>query len=313
MELQDKQIVANRENARRSTGPKTVDGKSTSRQNAVKHGLLVRIPVLPLIESQAEWDAHCERLQSCLTPAGCLETVLVEKVVLQLWRLKRLALYEREVTAIGLESVKEPRWSGEGEIDDDSQAGETIAPITAARQALKRSEAELSFIVGLEGRREDEAVDSALAAELIEGIAEDLDVDIYDNNDIEFPDYADGAALDSIKWTKEYLRRCLDIICRHGGSNLDTALTKRLATCRFGAAKAKVRVQSLVIEASRKKRQRILPNGLELEKITRYEAHLERSLYRALHELQRLQANRNGRPVPPPQVVDVDVAVGLSA
>jgi hypothetical protein len=42
---------------------------------------------------------------------------------------------------------------------------------------------------------------------------------------------------------------------------------------------------------------------------TRYEVTLERSLYRALHELQRLQAARAGQPVPLPEAVDVDVFV----
>jgi hypothetical protein len=44
-------------------------------------------------------------------------------------------------------------------------------------------------------------------------------------------------------------------------------------------------------------------------KLARYETTLERSLFRALHELQRLQAARQGRPVPLPQAVDVDVSV----
>ena len=41
-----------------------------------------------------------------------------------------------------------------------------------------------------------------------------------------------------------------------------------------------------------RKMVRIVPSGFEMKKITRYEAHLERSLYRALHELQRLQVGR---------------------
>jgi fumarate hydratase class II len=44
-------------------------------------------------------------------------------------------------------------------------------------------------------------------------------------------------------------------------------------------------------------------------KLSRYEAGIERSLYRALHELQRLQAARRAvADVPPPAVVDVDVS-----
>lgn len=44
-----------------------------------------------------------------------------------------------------------------------------------------------------------------------------------------------------------------------------------------------------------------------LPKLSRYEAALERSLYRALHELQRLQTLRLGGSVPPPLVVDVEI------
>ena len=42
-------------------------------------------------------------------------------------------------------------------------------------------------------------------------------------------------------------------------------------------------------------------------KFTRYEAHIERGLYKALHELQRLQAARSGEAVPAPVAVDVEV------
>ncbi len=47
-------------------------------------------------------------------------------------------------------------------------------------------------------------------------------------------------------------------------------------------------------------------------KLSRYETAIERQLYKALHELERRQAARNGGSVPPPHVVDVDVS-GLPA
>jgi len=42
--------------------------------------------------------------------------------------------------------------------------------------------------------------------------------------------------------------------------------------------------------------------------VSRYEVTLERSLYKALHELQRLQAARDGQAVPLPVVVDVSIS-----
>ena len=48
------------------------------------------------------------------------------------------------------------------------------------------------------------------------------------------------------------------------------------------------------------------PNALA--KVARYESALERGLYRALHELERLQARRAGEAVPPPAAVEVNGA-----
>jgi hypothetical protein len=49
-------------------------------------------------------------------------------------------------------------------------------------------------------------------------------------------------------------------------------------------------------------------------KLSRYETTIERSRYKALHELQRLQAARGaGSGAPPPVAVDVDVSGASSA
>ncbi len=44
-----------------------------------------------------------------------------------------------------------------------------------------------------------------------------------------------------------------------------------------------------------------------IETIQRYETTIERSLLKALHELERIQAKRNGKDVPLPAVVDVNI------
>jgi hypothetical protein len=51
------------------------------------------------------------------------------------------------------------------------------------------------------------------------------------------------------------------------------------------------------------------PNREQHQLLSRYETTLERSLYKALHELQRLQAERDGQAVPLPEAVDVNVTV----
>jgi hypothetical protein len=46
----------------------------------------------------------------------------------------------------------------------------------------------------------------------------------------------------------------------------------------------------------------------KLQLLSRYEVTLERSFFRALHELQRLQAAREGQAVPVPAIVDLNVS-----
>jgi hypothetical protein len=47
-------------------------------------------------------------------------------------------------------------------------------------------------------------------------------------------------------------------------------------------------------DLQRMRRERLLPDEKTLEKVARYEAHLSRGLYKALHELEALQARRTG-------------------
>jgi len=46
------------------------------------------------------------------------------------------------------------------------------------------------------------------------------------------------------------------------------------------------------------RRERLLPNEDTLNKVIRYEAHLHRQLLQTMHELEALQARRQGRQTP---------------
>jgi hypothetical protein len=89
------QILANRRNAEKSTGPQTPEGKAASSQNAVKHGLLARQDVIRT-EDQGEFDSFREQMLAELNPAGPMETVLAERIVSLSWRLKRVERMQNE-------------------------------------------------------------------------------------------------------------------------------------------------------------------------------------------------------------------------
>ena len=88
-----KQIQANRRNALKSTGPKTPEGKALARLNATKHGLLSQEVLLPGEDEDALKEL-AERLRAELQPVGEMESLLVERIIDAVWRLRRLSRVE---------------------------------------------------------------------------------------------------------------------------------------------------------------------------------------------------------------------------
>lgn len=88
-----KQQLANQANARKSTGPKTAEGKARSSRNALKHGLLAKEIVITQgegAEDQEAFDRLLEDLISYYQPQGVMEEMLVEKIAGGYWRQMRV-------------------------------------------------------------------------------------------------------------------------------------------------------------------------------------------------------------------------------
>ena len=96
-------LAANRANAQRSTGPRTPEGKTRSRDNAVTHGLFVRHlsqASAGIGELPEELDALAEDLRAEFVPEGREEERIVHRMALAWWRLERLAhLSQRRLAA----------------------------------------------------------------------------------------------------------------------------------------------------------------------------------------------------------------------
>jgi hypothetical protein len=88
-----KQIKANRENAKKSTGPRTVAGKLRSRRNSLMHGLTAKT-LLIAGETEAEFNKLRAAVYRTYDPHDQLEAELVEGIVADLWRLRRVLPFE---------------------------------------------------------------------------------------------------------------------------------------------------------------------------------------------------------------------------
>jgi hypothetical protein len=101
----DKQIAANRLNAKNSTGPRTEHGKRRSRRNAFRHGLTAET-VIDTLENAADYDALAATIGADYRPRTNFELELVARLVSLLWRLRRSVAIESGLMDIQVKSLR---------------------------------------------------------------------------------------------------------------------------------------------------------------------------------------------------------------
>jgi len=139
----ESQILANRRNAQKSTGPRTIQGRAAVSQNAVKHGLYARQDIISS-ESQADFDLYREQMLSELAPASPMESVLAERIVTLSWRLKRICRIQNQaIDALKEDNTSSPLTKLTQSLffknHDKSQASPSTsdANLTLGRMAIK--------------------------------------------------------------------------------------------------------------------------------------------------------------------------------
>ena len=89
-----KRIRANRRNAKKSTGPKTEQGKRIVSRNALVHGLRSQhFPILPY-ENSAEYREFEEAMERDCYPQGILQRQVVFQITQISWKLRRIPAIE---------------------------------------------------------------------------------------------------------------------------------------------------------------------------------------------------------------------------
>jgi hypothetical protein len=91
-----KQKSANKKNARKSTGPRTAEGKSVSSRNALSYGLHSQLLVLP-DESLEAFQLLCSALQEYFQPVEIVEKEFVNRMANLFWRLQRTNRIETSI------------------------------------------------------------------------------------------------------------------------------------------------------------------------------------------------------------------------
>jgi len=101
----ERQLAANRANAKKSTGPQSADGKRRSRRNALRHGLTAET-VIDVLESAADYEALAAAINADYRPATNFELQLIARLISLLWRLRRAIAIESGLLALEAESIQ---------------------------------------------------------------------------------------------------------------------------------------------------------------------------------------------------------------
>src|SRR5262245_33570645 len=96
--LSAKQRRANRRNARKSTGPRTPEGKAKSSKNATTHGIFCESIVIEG-EDQNAYRDYRVALLTRTNPQDALELQFAEQIIRAGWKLRRLQHSELEAYA----------------------------------------------------------------------------------------------------------------------------------------------------------------------------------------------------------------------
>jgi hypothetical protein len=159
------QILANRANAQKSTGPRTVEGRTASSLNALKHGADAASVILPG-EDPAEYDRIVAEYHRDLQPQCALEELQVNIIIHSDWQRRRLQRIEANLYRQLLSEGDTPT-----EIDvkvlRDSQTGKLLrkiwSQIASLDRACARALAELRRIGRVREQAMVEQMEAALA------------------------------------------------------------------------------------------------------------------------------------------------------
>lgn len=274
--LSEKQLLANRQNALKSTGPKSIEGKAVASCNALKHGLLAKEVVITHGEGAEDQNAFDELLAQLLRdydPLDRLEEMMLEKIAACYWRLRRAHRCEVGLIRQNLDTLSDNYYAEQGKLTDvqiDAEIAEKQDQIQIAQDKIHRhtqSRASAQDLTTIFRWKDDwlalrgERLASADKAEPVEIEPESIRKQLNEK----------GHSDDAI-WQMH-----VDL-CR-----------KQAETLEKESAKLQKEKLDNQMHLHRMHQTGSLPIGKEIEKLLRYETAIERQMYQALKQLKCLQ------------------------
>ena len=265
MATSTKQITANQQNAQKSSGPKSADGKAVTSRNATRHGLLSARLFLQ-DEKPQEFQQLFDELTTTFNPSGILEMVLLEKIAIAIWKQRRIVAAETGAISLRRQTEKVlSKLNGILNIASYSPNALTEADIEPFDKELEKWCKDV--LLEYDAIMEDE--DEELTFASVEKIAPECWQQLQQETVDEEEESAEA-----------YLKSC--------NTDLSAWLVEMKAYADKELAKARQRPKNIALFNNAFAEQGILTDKYR-ESFERYQASLDNQLYKAMKELRQLQ------------------------
>ena len=259
------QIKANQENAKKSTGPSTSDGKKRSSMNAMIHGIFSKIPLLPG-ENQEQFKLLEDEIIKAYQPTDAMEYHLVQRIYLTC--IRQIRLREAEAAKLEISMMPEVMCKSVTQLfehnSDKKFTAEDISELTEAHymfaQALEKEIKESGY---------------ASLALTIEMIKEKMPLTSRHMKDIHEEEY-------KLSW-EEFIQK---------PGMLRAAISMLAKRVKIQLASTKNNHIAYTLKHKLKIVHRI-PQGDDMALFTKYQVQLDTDLYRAMKALQEYRNNKS--------------------
>lgn len=283
-----KQIKANRKNAKKSTGAKTLQGKQIVALNSVKHGVNSKALILP-DEDINEFKTMVETMKEEFNVSSTIEVVLINKMAEALWRKQRLSRYEQSLIEAENSYLDSRKEYSLFEMQQDIEVKKSILKFfESILKELNKFIIHLNKLIDKKDINDEKPNFHKTITELYDQIVDTLLYHLNQNMRLE-----DLAILDmSSSSYKENIKRKLNFEINYWTKMMEQELDWNVQFISYLTNQiAKYKNEIRLIEQTNNKfiQLNYLKRRDSHDKIRRYESQLDRQFYKALNELQKLQ------------------------
>lgn len=281
----DKQLIANQKNAQLSTGPVSEAGKIIVSTNAIKHGIFTKDLIMSSSlgqENEEEYNELLNNLIGSLSPENQMESLLVEKIAVDFWRLRRVIRFE--VGSIGkyLKSIFDEFYShgkkNNEEIDREIRSKrESIEWNYAFIECLKKEEVSFDQPLWKGPTIESDIVaDFYLLVRSFKNLPQEIRDKLY-FGDFNFEEIKAIVKKNGYSTTKEISAKLIEL---YSAQNQDFENEIQELEEKKPINIAADKLNSML---------GLIPQEASTEKVLKYERSLQKSIYENLFLLKKLQ------------------------